>query len=311
MSRRTIGLAVGCVAGAVVAIALVLFVGLGDGAPEAQRDPGALPASRSIARGFYTPAVHRFGEPVTATTELLVPKGQLQLETLRAEGRFDPYEVVSSRRVVLDAGERSLVRYTIELRCLKEACVPRGGTREFEPQFGGFTWFTPPPPGRKLKDRRRDARRVSFEWPALKVVSRLGADDVRDVAWRSTLAELPEPRHRISPGRLAGFVLGIAVLLVLVAAALVAWWLRREWRTTERAEAALEEPPPLEQALTLVGENGGGERRRLALQTLARELRRGGAPELADEAERLAWSESEPDERAVDAFTASVRGATA
>jgi hypothetical protein len=315
VSRRAILAAAGIAAGTIAAAALVLAVGLGDGAPEPQADPSSIPDVRSGARATFSPATHRFGDDVAAVMELRVPKNQLQLETLRASASFDPYEVVGRKREVLDAGPRWLVRYTVTLRCLKEACLPRGRTGEFQPDRdgAGFSWFAPPPPGRKFADRRLDSRRASFAFPPLTVVSRLGPEDARDVNWRSTLAEIPPAGYAVSPGALSAGLLATAVALVLAAALLVAFWFRREARA--RAVAVAEEEvvlPPLEQALALVRQNGDGERRRLALQTLARELRRGGEPRLADEAERLAWSEAEPDDRAVGALASAVRqGATA
>lgn len=308
MSVRTIALAA-CSALAAAALAvLVLVVGLGDGAPEVTPDRASLPDFRSGARGAFVPSTHRFGDDVTAVMELRVPKSQLDLDTLRASTSFDPYEVVGRRREVLDAGTRWHVRYTLTLRCLKEECLPRGRTGEFQPEGGGFAWFTPPPPGRKFADRRLDSRRAAFAWPPLTVVSHLGTDDVRDVAWRSTLADLPEAGFSVSPRGLAAGLLAVAVALVAGAVALVAFWLRGEWRAkAAAAEEAHVVVPPLEQALALVGENGDGDRRRLALQTLARELRRRGDSALADRAELLAWSQHEPDDRAVGALAAAVR----
>jgi hypothetical protein len=70
-------------------------------------------------------------------------------------------------------------------------------------------------------------------------------------------------------------------------------------------------PTPLEQALRLAeAVDGDASERRVALETLAAELRAVGEHGLAGETERLAWDVDPPRGDAVVALAASVRGRT-
>ena len=254
---------------------------------------------RPTVRALLDPEVHAFGEQVTARLELLVRKAELQPSTLRPGTDFSPYDVVgTTKREIVDFGALELVRYTITLQCLKQACLPQTQTGDFQFSNAGFTWRTPPPPGRKFKDRRLDNRGASATWPPLKVASRLTPQQTQQAAWRSNLADLPEPTYRIAPRWLAAGLLGGAAALVLAAAGLVAGYVADARR--RRAIVTLEEEreaPPLEQALELLdGARGNGDagEQRIALETLARELREHGESGLAASAERLAWSPAAP-----------------
>jgi hypothetical protein len=311
VSRRAL-VALGVVAVVAVTAALVALAALGGG-PDgggdvARRDETVRPTVRA---SFATP-VHAFGSPVEARLELLVRDGELNPATVRANSTFDPYEVVGSpRREVLDLGALTLVRYTLTLRCLKEACLPQGGQpTEFDFGSAGFSFSIPAPPGTRFEDRRFLARSATGAWPPLTVVSHLSAADVNDARWRSGLASLPEPGWRIAPTWLAALLLGGAVALVAGAAALLVGWADERRRRAAAAAAEAERPaPPLEQALQLVASTNGDDpgARRTALETLAAELRRHDATGLAERAERLAWSESPPVETSVEALTQAVR----
>jgi hypothetical protein len=311
VSRRAL-VALGVVAGVAGAAALVALVALGGGAggagDVAQRDEAVRPTVRA---SFATP-VHAFGSPVEARLELLVRDSELDPATVRANSTFDPYEVVAGpRREVLDVGGLTVVRYTLTLRCLKEACLPQGGQpTEFDFGDAAFSFSIPAPRGTRFEDRRLLARTATGAWPPLTVVSRLSAADVNDARWRSGLAALPEPGWRVAPAWLSALLLGAAVALVAGAAALLVRWADDRARRAAAAAAEAERPaPPLEQALQLVVATNGDDpaARRTALETLAAELRRHDATGLAERAERLAWSESPPVEKSVEALTEAVR----
>lgn len=310
MTTRAL-VALGAAGGAAVAAALVALVVVGGrpggGELVEQRDAAVRPTVRA---SFSTP-VHRFGDPVEARLELLIRDEEVRPETVRASSSFDPYEVVRGpRREVLDVGDLTLVRYTLTLRCLKEACLPGGGQpTPFELGDARFNFSLPVPPGTRFEDRRLLARSAATTWPPLTVVSRLSAEDVNEARWRSSLAALPEPGWRVAPRWLAAALLGAAVALVAAAAALLVGWAVAR-RRRRLAGAAAERPAPLEQALALVAAtNGGGDvsRSRVALETLAAELRRRDAPVLAERAERLAWLESPPAAASVDELADDVR----
>ncbi|HEU0337584.1 MAG TPA: hypothetical protein VFR43_13570 [Gaiellaceae bacterium] len=311
MSGRVL-VALGVAAGVVAAAALVALVTVGGG-PESAGDVARRDAAvRPTVRASFARPVHAFGDPVEATLELIVRDTELNPATVRANSTFDPYEVVAApRREVLDVGDLTVVRYTLTLRCLKEACLPQGGQpTQFDFGRAGFSFSIPTPPGTRFEDRRFLARTATGAWPPLTVVSRLSSADVNDARWRSGLATLPEPGWRIAPAWLVGILLGAAVALVAAAAALLVRWARERRRQTAAAAAEAERPaPPLEQALQLVASTNGDDpaSRRTALETLAAELRRHDATALAERAERLAWSESPPVETSVEALTAAVR----
>jgi hypothetical protein len=312
VSGRALIVVVGVVAAVAAAAAMIALAVLGGG-PEsggdvARRDGAVRPTVRA---GFATP-VHAFGDPVEATLELLVRDAELNPATVRANSTFDPYEVVAGpRREMLDVGDLTLVRYTLTLRCLKEACLPQGGQpTQFDFGKAGFSFSVPTPPGTRFEDRRFLARTATGAWPPLTVVSRLSTADVNDARWRSGLVALPEPGWRVAPAWLAGLLLGAAVALVAAAAALLVRWAGDRRRRRVAAAGEAERPaPPLEQALQLVVSTNGDDpaARRTALETLAAELRRREATALAERAERLAWSESPPVETSVEALTAAVR----
>jgi hypothetical protein len=312
VSGRAIVALVGGIA-VLVAAGLVALVTLGgdprSGGAVAQREESVRPTVRA---SFATP-VHRFGEPVEARLELLARTDELQPDTVRAESAFEPYDVVAGpRKEVVDLGRLTLVRYTLTLRCLVEACLPQGGQpTAFEFGSADFSFRTPPPPGRRFEDRRLDQRSATAAWPSLTVVSRLSNADVTDARWRSGLATLPEPGYRAAPRWLAAVLLGLAVALVALAAVLLARWALRWRRDRDAAETAASRPPtPIEQALALVSAaNGNGDvvHERMALETLAAELRRRREPALADRADRLAWSQAPPPKEDVEALAGDVR----
>jgi hypothetical protein len=299
-------LAVAVVAGAAALLALSRS---GEaGRPTTERE-GAI---RPTARADIEPNTHRFGETVRARLELVVPTDQLDAQTLRVGGSFDPYDVVATpERSLVQVGPFTVARYEILLRCVKEECLPGEQTQEFTFPPAGFSWKVPAPPGRRFVDRRLDERRASASVPPLTVARGVSSNDLREGRWRSSLGALPEPDMSISPRRLEALLLGAAVALVAAAAILVAFWLHRELRRRGEPQVVPELPPDsLEQALRLL-ESADGDRdpaqRRLALETLAAELRGADQAGLAEDAERLAWAEHAPRREAVSVLAATVR----
>jgi hypothetical protein len=311
VARRLAVPAAIALAAVLVAAGLVVFAFRGEARPPAP-PPGSDAAVRPLVRATLEPDVHAVGPRVTATLELLVPTRELEPETVRPSSDFEPYRVVGEvRRELRELGDLSLVRYQATLECVREACVPEAQTGEFRFASAAFTWKTPPPPGRKFKDRRLDQRTAGGDWPTLKVTTRLTAQELQDASWRSSLAELPAPSYRVVPRWLVGGLVGGSVALVLAAAALVAGWARQ---LRARAETDGAEPQaaaePLDLALAYVDEaNGNGDvpAQRIALETLARELREQGQERLAGDAERLAWSPSAPPAAEVAELTDTVR----
>ena len=311
VSRRLVAPLVALVVAVPVCIVLLTLVfGSSDsGGAETQRESTVRPTVRSTLQ----PEVHRFGEPVTARLELTVRKAEVQPETVRPGATFDPYVARGSAQRELDEfGALYRLRYTITLQCLRQACLPDTQTGEFEFGNSSVAYRVPPPPGRRFQDRRLDQRSARGFWPTLKVTSWLSAADVQAARWRSNLAELPPPTYTVAPRWLVGGLLGGAVALVLLAAGLVGGVVYQLWGRRAHPEDEATDAPPLEQALALVEDsrrNGDVPGRRVALETLARELRLDGESRLATDAERLAWSPGEPADADVDTLVQTVRAA--
>jgi hypothetical protein len=292
----------------VCTVALLALTRSGEGGrPTTAREA----AVRPTVRADIQPRTHRFGETVTARLELVVPTRQLQVDTLRAGGSFDPYEVVAApRRELLRVGPFTVARYEIQLRCFKEECLPQGQSKEFTFPPAGFSWKIPAPPGRKFIDRRLDERRASGAVPPLTVARAISAGDLENGRWQSSLGTLPEPDTRITPRRLEAVLVGAATALVVLAAGLIAFWIRRELGRRDEAQVVAEgsSAEPLELALRLAESvDGDTARRRLALETLAAELRVADEAGFADDAEQLAWGEHAPSRDAIALLTATVR----
>lgn len=319
-------LAVVMAAGAIVGIALLVALArTGEATPG-----GGARAVRPAVRADLQPRTHRFGEPVLATLQLVLPSDALEVDTVVASagrgsglgrgatgpvGAFDPYEIVGSpTRAVEQLGDLTVIRYTLRLRCLGEECLADGDSKEFEFPNPTFVWSVEAPPGRRFADRQLDQRRAAGAWPTLTVARGIPADELDETGWRSALAELPKAGANASPGTLAAGLLGAAGLLVVGAATLLGLVAQRELRRRDDALVSAElPPPPLEQALRLVESlNGRGDERerRVALGTLASELRRADRPALADDAERLAWGERHPEHNAMALLAAEARATT-
>ena len=290
------------------ALLLVLVFRDGDGpAAETRRESTVRP---TVTAGF-SPRVHRFGEPVTARIELVVRSSEIEAGTARPTAVFEPYRALGNAEQELDHfGALTRLTYTVRIQCLRQACLPETQTGEFSLGRPGVAWRVQPPPGRRFSDRRLDNRGAAGDWPPLRVTSWLSPEDVQGARWRSTLGDLPEPGYAVSPRWLVGGLLGGAVALVLLAGGLVAGPLRGLLERRRVAHEAEADAHPLERALGLVEEsrtNGDVPARRVALETLARELRSGGDSDLAADAERIAWSPAPPADADVTTLVGAVR----
>ena len=186
----------------------------------------------------------------------------------------------------------TLVTYSVRLRCLGIACLPR--VFPLHLQFA---------PAHVVYRAGTTSGSLQLTWPPLLLFSRVDLPDLanvdpdREAPWRAELTSLPRVSYSISPGLAAGLLLGGAGLLVLAALGLAGPFVLRALRIRVFEPSA---PPlsPLEHALLLLEHDGVGEdaveERRNALQLLAAELGRQGRPELASNARQLAWSEPAP-----------------
>jgi hypothetical protein len=241
-------------------------------------------------RVSVTPRTHLFGDPVVAEVQAVTSSAAAA--RMRVKTDFAPYVVVGPMEVErIPAGDQTQVRWLWHLECLTRACLP-GATQHrvlFEPVKVVF-----PIAGRDQV--------VTAIWPTVIVKSRLGPDDRARPEQRVTIYPLGGTSSRVDPATLERLLWVVAGFLVLAALALVLPFARR----MTRFRYGFDRLGPAERALVLarraLARDDPG-RRRTALERLGRELARYGAPDLADEASRLAWAESPP---AGDAMTGLV-----
>jgi hypothetical protein len=159
--------------------------------------------------------------------------------------------------------------------------------------------------------RTRDGRTVTtpVKWPIFGVQSRLTADEIALSTPQVAKDSTPPVSWAIAPGLLGGVALTLAALLILGAGWLVTSVVSGDTRLvrTRQIPAHL---TPIERALALAehaAAHGEVDESRKALERLAAELRRRRAVTHADDAERLAWSETDPSPESVAALATSVR----
>ncbi len=288
--KRLLGaLALGALAG-LVALAVVLVGGRSSRSGQAA---GAQNRPAVRAQATVSPTAFLFGDTVKARVEVLVDRRRVDPRDVKLDARFYPYSPVAGpTRDVQSAGPLTLMTYTVALRCLGVACVPR--VVPLHLQFA---------PARVRYRLGKGSGSVQLSWPPLLVYSQVdlpdlaNVDPVREAPWRAELTSLPRVSYSVSPGLAAGLLIGAAGLLVLAALWLAGPFVRRvlHIRVFEPAVAPL---TPLERALLVLEHDGLGEdspeARRNALQLVAAELGRQGRPELASSARELAWSEPAP-----------------
>ncbi|HEU0335081.1 MAG TPA: hypothetical protein VFR43_00930 [Gaiellaceae bacterium] len=241
----------------------------------------------------------RFGDPVVAGVEVLVPAEAVDPESIRVDASFAPFALAGppalERR---DGGPTTLLRWRYRLECLERACLPR------EAGLGVVL----PPATVRFVSRSGRAGAVTVGWPQVRSATWLGGADAGLLGWRADLAPLPAFDYRIPPRP-------FAVLLALVAVALAAAGAALLWpavrRAVPHAAAPADRRSVLDRALAAVRAAAGGDdaaERRRALDLLARELRRGARRDEAGDARRLAWSRSAPMQTEMDELADRVEG---
>jgi hypothetical protein len=227
------------------------------------------------------PRAVQFGDRITAQAELLVDPGRVEPDAVKVVADFSPYRVLGRPTVTrrAEGGLREL-RYRWSLDCLDRACLPRETARRFV--------FAP------VQARYRGGV-ASAVWPALRVDTRVGPQDLARPALRFDVLPLPKATERISPGALHALLLAGAALAFLAAAALLV----PELFALVPAYRRVDRRTPLERALAHVraARAHGDPPRRRALERLAREV---DDPELGTRIRELAWSPPGPEEDEMD-----------
>jgi hypothetical protein len=283
---------------AVVVLAAVL-------APRWWRGDGGTYAPRTtLVHAEVTPARSFFGQVLTAHTQLVVDPHLVDPASAELTVDLRPYRIrTESRRITQGLGRAAVIDFRYEIQCVSRACLPGGKGRGADAQQ-----LKPASATYRTRDGRTVTRQV--RWPIFGVQSRLTADEIAlstpQVAKDSTQ---PPVSWAIAPGLLGGVALALAALLILGAGWLVASAVGGDTRLvrTRQIPAHL---TPIERALALAehaAAHGEVDESRKALERLAAELRRRRAATHADDAERLAWSETDPSPESIAALATSVR----
>jgi hypothetical protein len=276
MVRR---LAAAALVGVAAAVAVVLLVRGGPGAPT-PRAPVSVEAS-------LTPGAVHFGDTVAARAVVVLDPARVDVASVRLVPSFLSYRVAAARRSVERDGRSATLTYRLTLECLGAGCAP--GRPQVPLEF--------PPAVLRYRTPAGDAGRYAFRWPGITIASRLDdADRANPYASLRTDTAPPAVSYDVSPDGLEDGLIAAAAFLVLLAGTLL-WFAFRRRRTPEPAAPRVA-ADPLEEALRLVREIAADghrpELRRLALQRLVTELRATGRVDLADSVGSLAWSGGPP-----------------
>jgi hypothetical protein len=271
---------IGSVAAAAIAAAAVVAIAHADAS-----GGSAQVLASSVDTSLDHTAVD-FGDPVTATVTVTAPREA----AIRVEQDLAPLTELGRPRVTrVSRGGKQTVTYALRGSCLDDRCLASSG----------FKRMTLPPASVTV-----GTRETSVPWPVLKVQRRVSAADAAQARPPLRSDTSPPPvTYRVSPGRLA-------TALEIVAALLAAAGVLLAGATATAIYRRRQTPEPLtglERALALArdAERRPAPDRRRALELLAR-LLGSRDPELADDAEQLAWSERAPTPDALEDLVVEV-----
>ncbi|HWX08873.1 MAG TPA: hypothetical protein VNY33_02750 [Gaiellaceae bacterium] len=267
------------------------------------------------AYSTVTPAVHLFGDAVTARLAIVADTKFVDPARLRVSTDFTPYTLMRlpARQQIL-IGRFEQITWTWTLRCLTASCVPRVPPSD---KIHVFRF-------RKAKisypaARGRAAYAIEATWPKVEVISQVSPGvaaflkKTGHLNWRFQLAPVAAPTYRMSPSLLYDVALGLAAALFLGAGGL-GWRWYRTIRPPPYVEIAGPTGTPLERALALLSwahARGDETLQRKALERVAGELGlEVTAPEvdeLSRTARELAWSSRTPEDEEVQTFTERAR----
>ena len=261
-------LLVGTTAAAAVVIALLVATGLGwiGGGASA-------PGSAFTVRTQLSPVAASYGDAVTATVSLSGTPAALR--GVSPTPSFAPYAPIGAAVVTrTTAGPRQTAVYRYTLQCLTDACLPVAGKAR-QIVFPSFT-----------------VAHTKATWPALLVSSGLTPDELASPKLPVRTAFVPSPGYGVST-TLGVLLTAASGLLVLAAAVLAFLELAKLARTRRERRPRLS---GLELALAYARDAAARpnpDDRRRAAELLAETLRP-DAPELADAAGAVAWSDEPP-----------------
>jgi hypothetical protein len=264
--------------------------------------PSVAPPPRGIGAAATVDHSALFGDTVHASVVVLVDRRLVNPRSVQLAGTYGDYTLArlpTERRTT--TGEVTRLRYDLSLVCFALECLPG------EPARHGPRSFQFEPLRIDFRGRGGKAGAIAVPWARVSVGSRMTGAEMRLLTpidqppFHVDLA-LPATTYRISPTLLVALLAALGALLLAGAGVLVLRFAPRPRVAVEpepepEPHEALVELTPLERALLLLErarERGGVPDQRKALEHLAGELRRSGAPALAGSATVLAWAERPP-----------------
>jgi hypothetical protein len=296
----------------VAVIAVVVVIALtGSNQPSGA---GSLPPGQAVAATWsLSPISHLFGDTVHMRVEATVDRRKLDPRFLQLDAPLKPYERVGPRlRTQKNVGRYTEVVYSLDLRCIKQACVSQvGGSRHITLDPARLVYRGP---------AARGFQPIEHAWSGIVSYSRLDQKDIiaggsgvtpfgqnPNRAARQPLppwryaSNLEPASYSVRPNKAFWYAVVFALILVGAAGLLLRPYLPRPAFLRRR------EPGPLEIALATVENaraSGRQERERQALELLGAELARSGELQLAESARSLAWSQPDPPEPTLTAALA-------
>jgi hypothetical protein len=259
---------VGTVAAAALTAAVVLLIAHGEGSV------GAAPAAGTSIDAALDHTAVDFGDPVTATVSVSAPRDA----RVQVEQDLSPLTQLGRTRFTrVTRGDTQTVTYVTRASCIDDRCLARTAAKRIAlrpaiVRVGGET--------------------TKQAWPILSLQRRVSPADAAEARPPLRSDTSPPPAsYRVSPDRLATVLSILAVVLAAAGALLAGATATRLYRRRHGPEPLT----GLERALALArdAERRPARDRRRALGLLARVLGPRD-PQLADEADHLAWSAPAP-----------------
>jgi hypothetical protein len=293
--------------GAIIAIAAVLTALVVTAPAGAEIPPvhGGSVLGNNLPLKVYasvTPAVHTFGDPITARVAVLADRKWVAPANVRVKVHFRPYLSAGAPTVTRTANGRFLqITRTWKLRCLTVQCLPVMKKSDLAHIFQ----FSPAHV-EYLSPQGQVRYAIDARFPRISVLTELSPGEIdalqhRSLIWfsNSSVTPLPAPHYRVSPSH--AFWLAVALASLLGAAGL---FIGGRWALQFRPARAARAPTAsssLERALTLffwARAHDDETLQRKALERVADELPF-DVHDLSETARALAWSPETPEEEDV------------
>jgi hypothetical protein len=301
MTRRRV-LLVLAGAGVVVAaaVAAVVLLVLDENLTQA---PALPPGPPVVAQASFVPAVHFFGDVVVGHVQVVADRRRVDTGSIRLAAPMEPYVRAGRPNITRTArGEVERIDYRLRLVCLRADCTLSGPSAPREGAATQKSFRMAPATVSYRLNGRKAASRITADWPALTVATRISLARPDDFAFTTDLA-VPKASYAVKPGLLVAVLVVLGLALILVPAAFALRHLPGRLLSGAREPGQTR----LERALVLLDDAHDAAERRRALERVALELGREGRGGLAEEPRVAAWSRPDPDPDVASAIGAEVR----